>query len=365
VSKVIFTFILVIHGLIHLMGFMKAFKLAEISQLKQSISKPAGIFWLLSTILFLGVAVFYVLDKKWWWMLALTAILISQIIIILSWQDAKFGTIANIIILIAIILGFGVWNFNLQVEGEINTVFAQNHYQEKTVVKEEMLSSLPPIVEKWLQNSGVVGNEKTHSVYLKQKGLIKLKPDQKKWTEAEAEQYITTDKPAFLWKVKMSMMPFLNVFGRDYFVDGKGQLKMKIASLIPVANVDSNQKVNQSSLQRYLAELVWYPSAAISPYIKWGSIDQYTARANMTYKGVSGSVTFHFDEKGDLEKIWALRYKESDENAELKEWIGEVREFKTVNGIKIPTDMDISWVLDGEKFTWYQLKIPDIQYNIK
>ena len=161
----------------------------------------------------------------------------------------------------------------------------------------------------------------------------------------------------------MSMMPFVNVAGRDYFVEGKGQMQMKIASLIPAASVDSNKKVNQASLQRYLAELVWYPSAAISPYIEWDSIGKYTAQARMTYKGVSGSVTFYFDKKGDLEKIWALRYKDSDENAELKEWIGEIKDFNTIQGIKIPTDIDISWILDGEKFTWYQLRIIDIQYN--
>ena len=362
--KVIVSFILIIHGLIHLMGFMKAFELAEISQLKQSISKPVGIFWLLATVLIFGVAIFYVLDKKWWWVPALIAIIISQSLIILSWQDAKFGTIPNIIILIAVIVGFGVWNFNIQVDGEINNILTQNQVTENTIVKEQMISNMPSIVQKWLTNSGIVGKEKTHSVYLKQKGLIKLKPDQKKWTKAEAEQYITIDKPAFLWKVKMSIMPFLNVFGRDYFVDGKGQMKMKIASIIPVANVDSNKKVNQASLQRYLAELIWYPSAAISPYIEWESVDQYTAKATMTYKGVSGSVTFYFNEKGDLEKIWAKRYKDSDENARLKEWSGEVNEFSTVNGIKIPTDIDISWVLDGEKFTWYRLQISEIEYNI-
>jgi hypothetical protein len=38
--KPIFTFIVIIHGLIHLMGFLKAFQLAEINQLMQDIPRP-------------------------------------------------------------------------------------------------------------------------------------------------------------------------------------------------------------------------------------------------------------------------------------------------------------------------------------
>jgi hypothetical protein len=50
--KILFTFIVFIHGLIHIMGFLKAFHIAEINQLQTTISKPIGVLWLLATILF-------------------------------------------------------------------------------------------------------------------------------------------------------------------------------------------------------------------------------------------------------------------------------------------------------------------------
>jgi len=40
--KIIFLFIVLIHALIHLLGFVKAFNLTEISQLTQPISKTSG-----------------------------------------------------------------------------------------------------------------------------------------------------------------------------------------------------------------------------------------------------------------------------------------------------------------------------------
>ena len=95
--------ILFIHGLIHLMGFTKAFQLAEIDQLTLPISKSAGIFWLIGCLLMLTSGVALLLKLNWWWAFALLGVVTSQILIIMSWQDAKFGTIANIIILIGIL----------------------------------------------------------------------------------------------------------------------------------------------------------------------------------------------------------------------------------------------------------------------
>lgn len=140
-------------------------------------------------------------------------------------------------------------------------------------------------------------------------------------------------------------------------------MNIKIASLLPIVDVKDNEKINQSTLQRYLLELPWYPSAALSPYISWKKIDDFSAEATMDYNGVSGSAAYHFDQKGNLEKISALRYKDSDANAGLVECIGEVIKSSTVNGIEIPTTLTISWMLETGKFTWYKIDVDDIEFN--
>jgi hypothetical protein len=105
--KSLFFLIVLIHGLIHLMGFAKAFNYAEISQLTQPISKPIGAGWGLAALLFIITAILFLMKKDGWWIWAIPALLLSQTLIILSWEDAKFGTIANLIVLAAIIIGLG------------------------------------------------------------------------------------------------------------------------------------------------------------------------------------------------------------------------------------------------------------------
>ena len=53
---VILAFVLVVHGLIHLLGFARAFGLADLPQLTQPISPLFGTLWLIATFLFLAAA---------------------------------------------------------------------------------------------------------------------------------------------------------------------------------------------------------------------------------------------------------------------------------------------------------------------
>jgi hypothetical protein len=101
----IFIFIMFVHGIIHFLGFAKAFGYGNINQLSQEISKQVGLLWLLAGLLFVLVVVFSITQKDFWSYFALVAAVLSQILIILNWQDAKFGTIPNILILAVVIIG--------------------------------------------------------------------------------------------------------------------------------------------------------------------------------------------------------------------------------------------------------------------
>jgi hypothetical protein len=70
------------HGLIHLLGFVKAFGLSEIKQLTQLISKLFGVFWLLAFILFVLAAIMFYFKNSYWWVFGLMAVVISQVLII-------------------------------------------------------------------------------------------------------------------------------------------------------------------------------------------------------------------------------------------------------------------------------------------
>jgi hypothetical protein len=86
------------------MGFVKGFGIAEIQELTLPISKSGGLLWLLSSLLFMSSATLFAMQYEVWWKIALIGITLSQLLIFYSWQDAKFGSAANILVGLAILI---------------------------------------------------------------------------------------------------------------------------------------------------------------------------------------------------------------------------------------------------------------------
>lgn len=101
-----FALLLVVHGLIHLMGAAKAFGWAELPQLTQPISGIFGMLWLVTALLFVATAVSLFAWPRGWWTVGAVAVVLSTFVIAFSWTDAKFGAVANAIVLVGLVLGF-------------------------------------------------------------------------------------------------------------------------------------------------------------------------------------------------------------------------------------------------------------------
>ena len=360
--RIVFLIIVLLHGLIHLLGFVKGFGFKEVKELTLPISKPMGFVWLTATALFLTYDILYLANSKYAWFFGFVAVINSQFLVIMFWRDAKFGTIPNILILVVSIASLGHYNFQKLVQQETNHLLCQNKIIEDSIVNENDLKELPEPVKNWLRNSGAIGKPFINVGKVMQNAEMQMKPDQSNWMSATAIQYTSIDNPAFIWTVDVKMNRLLNIQGRDKFENGKGEMLIKMNSLINVVN-ELGEKMDEGTLQRYLGEMVWFPSLALRPYITWEQINDTTAKATMTYKGTIGSGTFYFNANGDVTKFSALRYKGNETKAKRYEWIMDISGYKIFEGIKVPAKMTSTWKLDKGDWTWLKLEVNDIKYN--
>ena len=231
------------------------------------------------------------------------------------------------------------------------------------VVTAEQVEELPEPVQKWLVWSGSVGKAEVRSMYLEQSGQIKLKPEQKHWTPAKAQQYSTFEPPEFTWKVDMKLAPGTHISGKDVFRNGRAQMRIKFDGIMPLSKTENSSKTNQSSLQRYLMELSCCPPAALSSYVSWQRVDETTATAMMELNGVSGTADFHFNVRGELESVKALRYKDSNEGAKMMLCTANILSYMEAGGIKVPSKMEIVWDLPEGPFTWYEFEVSGVHFN--
>src|SRR5690554_5899595 len=208
--------------------FLKSFGISEFNAISHPITKSFGIVWLLTFALFAITAVLLIAQSNYWWIIGIVGVILSQFLIINYWSDAKFGTIANVIILLATIIGYSSFNFKEKIKGERITQFENSQLKNQNIVTEKSLLDLPAIVQKWLSNSGIIGKKLISNVYLTQELQLKLKPEQKTWNNGTAEQYFTIQPPAFNWNINTEMNSILSVAGRDKFVDGKDEMIIKL-----------------------------------------------------------------------------------------------------------------------------------------
>ena len=360
--KLIFSIVLSIHGFIHLMGFAKPFKIVEISQLSQSISKPMGLIWLISCMLFL-ITAFQLITNRTWFYMALIAAFISQVLIILHWEDAKYGSVLNVIILLISFSALMTNRFNKMVVQENRQILKSITVNNRTIIANKDIEHLPPIVQKWMINSGVIGNQKVFSVWLQQIGTMRIKPNGN-WMPFKAKQNFNVEEPAFVWQTKIEVIPLIQMIGRDKLVNGNGEMLIKLAGLLPVVNESKNSKINQGAMVRYLAEICWFPSAALNEYITWNYIDESSVKATLTYKDQSVSGVFSFSTTGDFVSFTANRYYGGDLKSTKEVWFVEAISYKMFDGVRLPNKSKVTWKLPEGDFNWLNVEITDIKYNL-
>lgn len=337
--------LLLVHGLIHLMGFFKP------------ASRVSGVPWLAVTLLLVAAAALCLFERDAWWIPAAIGVLASQGLILSQWSEAKAGTVLNVLLLIPILIGFSIARFRRDDEARTRELLATASKAAPSIVTAQELATLPAPVRRWLEVSGVVGKPRAKTVQLIQRGELRTSPDAK-FMHAAATQHFTLEQPGFVWKVDVTMWG-LPIVGRDQYLEGRARMLIKLGGLITVAD-GTGEKFDQGTLLRFLGEICWFPSAALAPYISWEAMDERHARATITWSGTKASAVFEFDDRGRLLGLSAQRYFNGQT---LEEWRIPITEWKVVRGVEMPTRGGAVWKLAAGDFDYYQWEIIDVIPN--
>jgi hypothetical protein len=229
-------------------------------------------------------------------------------------------------------------------------------------ITEEDLDGLPEPVERYLRYTQIIGKEKIRTVRLKQRGYFRTKEDQK-WMPLKAEEYFTVDPPGFLWFGRIRMLPFVNVAAIDKFSNGEGSLVVKMMSAFKVAEA-KGEEYDQAELVRFLSEMIWFPSAFLSEYIRWEVINSESVKATIQVKDLSAEAVLYFNQEGQITNITAERYMDIGGGMILKKWSTPLDEYTEINGVMVPFKGQGVWTLSTGDFCYVKInEIKDLEYN--
>lgn len=367
--RIVIAALLILHGAIHLIGFVEATSLAASLRLRgdtsifrpESRSPGLGVAWMFPFAAFVGAAILMLLRKKSWWFVAIVGIVVSQVLVFDAWPEASAGTLVNLVLLVPAIISWADARFDKNTDQQVRSLLDGSCRDDVEIVTPDSLETLPAPVRRWLENASVVGKQVPRTVCLAQRGELCLGPD-KPQVPAVARQCFRLDEPAFVWRVRVRMMRALPVAGRDTYINGRGRMVIKAVSLIPLVDM-ADEKIDQGALLRFLGEIVWFPAAALSSYLRWDPIDATTARATMTYGGRNGTAVFSFDDKGRFISLTADRYFGGGADATIEKWEVIAREWRFLNGCRVPTRGEVRWKLAAGDFTFYRWEITALEYD--
>lgn len=361
--KIFLAAILFIHGIIHLIGFMRAFAPEKVKIEGRPVGKAIGLLWMLAVVMFLTSFGLWLFKSPHWSVVALIAIAVSQFLIITYWKEAKFGTLANIIILFWAWPHHGGHRFDKMLESEIYQLKSGVVSPANDTIKAEQLAGLPDIVQKWLRQSGAVGKPSVSHAYIRQAGTMILQSESTQKLGFEGIEYFDIKNPAFVWTTKVYYASWLPLSVRDKWVNGEAEMLVKLLNVVNVVNEKNNEKMDKAAALRFLGELCWIPTGALEPYVQWEEVDSLTAKAVLSYKNGKCEGTFFFTEDGKVETFEAVRHFGAERDAKEYPWQVVVQEHDTFNGYTIPSRCMVTWKLPSGNFTWMELKITDMLVN--
>lgn len=217
---------------------------------------------------------------------------------------------------------------------------------------------LPPPVERYRQLA-VGARTPVHTLLLTHGGTFRTSPAAK-FAPIRGTQLFTSDPPGFVWTGRVRMLPGLWFDARDMCVAGEGSMRVLVDDVVPVADAHGPQ-IDQGSALRLLAEMVWYPTALFDARtVTWSAIDATHARATLVTGDQEVSGIFEFGADGLPTRMTAERYTDQ---GELRPWSGTYADWRTVSGMRVPFEAEVTWQLADGPCTYARWHVDSMTYD--
>ena len=362
IMRIAFFIFVIIHGLIHMFGFVKAFGISAVEQLTQTISKPFGIVWLLAFILFVITAILFAFKSSYWWLFGFIAVVISQVLILFFWHDAKFGTIANVIILIAVIIGYGASSYYQKYQKDVKTGLQQAPYFPNSELTEADLQQMPEPVKKYIRYSGSIGKPKVNNFKLIFTGKIR-KNEQSEWMPFTSEQYNFMETPTRLFFMKATMKG-LSIGGYHCFKNGVALMDIRLFSLFRVQYMDGAAMNLAETVTFFNDMCCMAPPTLIDRRIKWLEVDGNKVKASFSNNNITIFAWLYFNDKGELINFISDDRYSADAGKKLP-WSSPLKDYKEINGYKLAGNADVVYSYPDRDLCYGTFKLISVEYNCK
>lgn len=357
--------LLVLHGAIHLLGFVRGLGLGDIP-LQKAIGPGEGLLWLLAALLLVGAGAMVLRTSRWWWVPALAGIVLSQALIVGTWNEARWGTAANLLLLIPILLAaveHRPGSLRSIYEGEVAREAAARPPGDAPALGEAELEAAPPPVRRWLRRIGAVGRPVPRSVHATFRARIRGSHEDP-WMEGTAEQHSFLDPPARLFRMtaRRGGLP-VQVLHR--FQGDRATMEGRLLKLVPLFRIEGPEMTRSETVTLLNDLLFLTPAAVVRAGIRWEPLDDHRVRATWTHAAHTVSGVAVFDEAGDLANFVSEdRYQMDRDPPRRSRWSTPLRAYRSFDGVRLPGAGEALWGEGDEAWPYIELEVETVRYDV-
>jgi hypothetical protein len=362
--RYLFVIVFLGHGLVHLLGFAKAFAIGRVP-LAQAVSRPLGALWLVAALLFATAAILIAAESRLWWAPACLALLVSQLLIFGAWREAWAGTIVN---------GFALIGVAIALLPSLPSSFRSTYEKETTLraapsrppllVTRADLDHLPPLVSRYLEVTGAIGRPRVENFRAQFRGKIKRSPTSS-WLPFRAEQHNFYAERARLFLMDASFLgiPFTAFHA---FTGTTATMKVRVASLIDVVDARGPEMDQSETVTLFNDMCVLAPATLIDRSIRWKALDEHSVRAFFMHGKSTISATLSFNARGELtDFVSDDRYQSADGKTYTRyPWSTPLRDYDDFGGVRLARRGNAIWRTPAGDLLYGRFELLAIEYNV-
>jgi len=274
------------------------------------------------------------------------------------------ATVAGGIVLLSLIVFPGCHSIQDEYVEKVKNEFLRQPLAPEEILTESEIAHLPAPVRKYLAYTGAIGKSKTQNVRVLFDAQMTKKPGDAPMV-APSEQYNFYGGPTriFFMKASMFLVPIriLHVYANQ-----KATFVVRVASLFNAVDVAGEDLTTAETVTLLNDLCIFVPGRLIDRRLSWKEIDSLSAGVTMENGRYKVSAVLSFNERGELVNFVSEdRYALQDDGTLRKaKWSTPVRDYREIDGRRIPTYGETIWHYPEGDFTYGVFTLKEITYNV-
>jgi len=299
-----------------------------------------------------------------WWIVGLPALLLSQTLIVLSWSDAKFGTLANLIVLVPLV--FAMLEASPRSFASLYQRESARHLAQLPVsaalVTERDLEPLPPLLQRYLRHTGVLGKPRVLGFRARFHGRFRQGLDGR-WMAFSSEQHNFLAPSARLFLMRASLFG-LPIDGYHDFVGAQARFRVRVFSLLDLVDGRGPQMNRSETVTVFNDLCVLAPAALVEAPVRWTTIAAQALRGVYTRGDQTIAAVLTFDAQGDLIDFVSedRSYSADGKTFRRLAWSTPLRGHRDFAGVRLPERGDAIWRTPEGDFVYGEFNLDELEY---